>query len=67
YIRISIDDSEEEIWLSGSFTTTITKIEDIGGYIEGTYTGSFFISNKKEDPIIVDGIFKVKRIANPKL
>lgn len=62
YINIfSINNEDEEIWLNGSFTTTITKIEDIDGYIEGTYTGSFYPSNKKENPITIDGIFKVKR------
>jgi len=66
YIEISIDDSEEGIWLYGEFTTTITKIEEIGGYIEGTYTGTFYPSiKKKENPIAVEGVFKVKRISNP--
>lgn len=66
YIRISIDDSDEEIWLDGEFTTTITKMEEIDGYIEGTYTGTFYSYNKKEgNPITVEGAFKVKRIANP--
>lgn len=40
----------------------ITKVDEVGGYIEGTFEGTFHIDKKSVDSYPVKGRFKVKRI-----
>lgn len=46
---------------------TITKVGDVGGYIEGTFEGDFYLDKKLPDPAPyhVKGKFKVKRVQEP--
>jgi len=54
---------ESGIWLyCDNLLTTVTKVGDVGGYIEGTYEGTFYPSVKSEVSYPVKGKFKVKRI-----
>jgi hypothetical protein len=58
-VYIGYHELEEDPWyvtVDGSLT--ITKYEEVGGVIEGTFSGTF---DGKE---ITDGKFKVKRIPN---
>ncbi len=51
---------------STTFTTKITKIDEVGGYIEGTYEGvvsNSLVAKGVEADYPVKGKFKVKRIA----
>lgn len=45
-------------------TTKITKVGEVGGYIEGEYEGTFYPDKKSVEGYPVKGKFKVKRIAD---
>jgi hypothetical protein len=56
YFNVSADD----------IAVNISKVGDVGGYIEGTYEGVFSIPTKVDIPTYqINGKFKVKRIAAP--
>lgn len=44
-----------------SAVANITKIDEVGGYIEGTYEGLFYLDKKSIDSWYLKGHFKVKR------
>lgn len=46
---------------------TVTKVGDVGGYIEGTFEGDFYYDKKiiEVAPFHLKGTFKVKRINEP--
>ncbi|HSA05184.1 MAG TPA: hypothetical protein P5145_06310 [Tenuifilaceae bacterium] len=47
-------------------SVTVSKIGEVGGYIEGTYEGDFYEGDKGEvAPYHVKGKFKVKRVDEP--
>lgn len=50
---------------SESATANITRIGDVGDYIEGTFEGDFNYSTKVVPPFHVKGKFKVKRVLEP--
>ena len=49
---------------SDSAKAIVTKVDDVGGYIEGTFEGDFSEPGKKTTPYHVKGKFKVKHIEN---
>lgn len=52
-------------WLySNNVTTTVTTVDAVGGYIEGTFEGTFYVERKVETTYPVKGKFKVKRTAD---
>lgn len=48
---------------------TITKVGDVGDYIEGTFEGDFWYGDKKggDAPFYLKGKFKVKRVNTPEV
>jgi len=50
---------------SNNATANITKVGDVGGYIEGTFEGDFNYSGKVVAPFYLKGKFKVKRVPEP--
>lgn len=44
----------------GGVTCNITKYDDVGGYIQGSFSGNMFIDSTGS-PYPMTGIFKVKR------
>ena len=59
YSDAVIDYHEEGIlYLTNTGSLTITKYEDVGGVIEGTFSGTV------EGKVITEGKFKVKRLPN---
>lgn len=65
YLNIRISSNYEKVGLyisSDAVDVNITKIGDVGEYIEGTYEGDLYNATKKQDlPYHVKGKFKVKR------
>lgn len=54
------------IYSSGA-KAKITKVGEVGGYIEGTFEGDFYYDKKAPEPapFYVKGKFKVKRVEQP--
>ncbi len=68
YQPIAVKSSGDGLWLyCGNLKTTITKVGEVGDYIEGTLEGTFSLSKKAETTYPVKGKFKVKRIAYEEL
>lgn len=66
YIAIYVPVKTSGFWIySDDFTTTVTKVGNIGEYIEGYYEGTFFLDKKAEVSYPVKGKFKVERIDVP--
>lgn len=65
YLNLPVKESGLYIY-SNNASVNVTKIGDVGGYIEGTYEGDFYYDDKKaEAPFFLKGKFKVKRINAP--
>ncbi len=65
-VAIYIPAKTSGFWIySDDFTTTVTKVGNVGGYIEGNYEGTFFLDKKTEVSYPVKGKFKVERIDVP--
>lgn len=63
YIEVYMNVAKEGLWIyCDNVTATVTKVGDVGGYIEGTYVGTFYPDKKIEVSYPVKGTFKVKRI-----
>ena len=50
---------------SSDAAVTVTKVDAVGGYIEGTYEGDFFLDKKETVPYHLSGKFKVKHTEIP--
>ncbi len=65
YYNIRISSTYEKAGLfisSDAVAVNITKIGEVGGYIEGTFEGDLYYAVKKQEtPFHVTGKFKVKR------
>jgi len=63
YVSVYIPNGKSGIWLySSDLTSTVTKVEAVGGYIEGYYEGTFYPDKKTVEGYTVAGKFKVKRV-----
>ncbi len=68
YVSVYIPNGKSGIWLySSDLTSTITKVDEVGGYIEGYYEGTFYQESKLTGSYTVKGKFKVLRIEYPVL
>jgi len=65
YLNLPVKESGLYIY-SGNASVNVTKIDEVGGYIEGTYEGDFYYDKKgSEAPFYLKGKFKVKRTNAP--
>ena len=64
YLDADVLNSHLYLW-SNTALATVTKVDEVGGYIEGTYEGDFGLDKKGDAPYHLKGNFKVKRIATP--
>lgn len=64
YISIYLPrEKADGFWIySNDIFTKITKVDEVGGYIEGEYEGTFYPETKDVEGYPVKGKFKVKRI-----
>ncbi len=60
-INSAINKSTSLFISNDEVNVNITKIGEVGGYIEGTYESDFYLSGEKQAPFHVKGKFKVKR------
>lgn len=63
HIAIYLNESKSSFSIfCDNLTTTLTKVGDVGGYIEGFYEGSFQPEAKTSESYAVKGNFRVKRV-----
>jgi hypothetical protein len=68
YVSVYIPNGKSGIWLySSNLTSTVTKVDEVGEYIEGYYEGTFYQETKSAGSYTVKGKFKVLRIEYPVL
>jgi len=67
-IEIYIDATKQSyvILSANLINVKVIKVEEVGGYIQGTYEGTFYNQNS-EDSYPVKGVFKVMHVNGPNI